>query len=191
MGGATPSAEAQRAKAEAIPIKRGLRRQWVSRRAQPIEVICPAGGLRKFLSTPSAKNISLRRLLKSALLIPPSRLEQRGASRSSRTLVRDAMDAAATQDERRCGGRRSRVVLMPRRWHQVGDDASHHAGDGGKKARSPGRARRKPLKPLRREGRMIPPTPVVLPVCFLPLHTGRGCELSTRPSLRPLVLMGG
>jgi hypothetical protein len=106
-------------------------------------------------------------------------------------LVRDAMDAAAAHDERRCGGRRSRVVLMPRRWHQVGDDASHHAGDGGKKARSPGRARRKPLKPLRREGRMIPPTPVVLPVCLLPLHTGRGCELSTRPSLRPLVLMGG
>src|SRR5438477_3995506 len=27
--------------------------------------------------------------------------------------------------------------------------AFHHAGDGGKQARSPGRARRKPLKPLR------------------------------------------
>jgi hypothetical protein len=37
---------------------------------------------------------------------------------------------------------------MPRRWHQLGDDASHHAGDGGKKARSPGRARKKPLKPF-------------------------------------------
>jgi hypothetical protein len=41
-------------------------------------------------------------------------------------------------------GRRSRVVLTPRRWRQVGDDASHHADDGGKKARSPGRARNKP-----------------------------------------------
>ena len=41
-------------------------------------------------------------------------------------------------------GRRSRVVLMPRRWHQVGDDALHRADDGGKKARSPGRARYKP-----------------------------------------------
>jgi hypothetical protein len=40
--------------------------------------------------------------------------------------------------------RRSRVVLTPRRWRQVGDDASHHADEGGKKARSPGRARRKP-----------------------------------------------
>jgi hypothetical protein len=46
-------------------------------------------------------------------------------------------------------GRRSRVVLTPRRWRQVGDDASHHADDGGKKARSPGRARNKLLKPPR------------------------------------------
>ena len=40
--------------------------------------------------------------------------------------------------------RRSRVVLTPRRWRHVGDDASHHADNGGKRARSPGRARRKP-----------------------------------------------
>ena len=44
-------------------------------------------------------------------------------------------------------GRRSRVVLTPRRRRQVG--GSNSAGDGDKKARSPGRARRKPLKPLR------------------------------------------
>jgi hypothetical protein len=31
-----------------------------------------------------------------------------------------------------------------------------HAGDGGKKARSPERARKKPLKPSRREGRIDP-----------------------------------
>jgi hypothetical protein len=43
-------------------------------------------------------------------------------------------------------GRRSRVVLTPRRWRQVGGVNS--VGDGGKQARSPGRARRKPLKPL-------------------------------------------
>jgi len=36
---------------------------------------------------------------------------------------RDAVDAAAQPDERRLCGRRSRVVLMPRRWHQVGDNA--------------------------------------------------------------------
>ena len=41
-------------------------------------------------------------------------------------------------------------------------------------AKEPGHqgARNKPLKPLRREGRMIPATPVVITVCF---HTGRGC----------------
>src|SRR5437763_2818030 len=39
---------------------------------------------------------------------------------------------------------------MPRRWHQVGGSIS--AGDGGKQARSPGRARRKPLKPLGNAG---------------------------------------
>jgi hypothetical protein len=44
-------------------------------------------------------------------------------------------------------GRRSRVVLTPRRWRQVGE--SNFAGEGGKKARSPGRARRKPLTPSR------------------------------------------
>jgi len=53
----------------------------------------------------------------------------------------------------RCGrGRRSRVVLMPRRWHQALWEIPR--GDGDNKARSPERARRKPLKPLRREGRM-------------------------------------
>jgi hypothetical protein len=37
-------------------------------------------------------------------------------------------------DERRQCGRRSRVVLTPRCWRQARDDASHHVGDGGKKA---------------------------------------------------------
>jgi hypothetical protein len=33
---------------------------------------------------------------------------------------------------------------------------ARHVGDGDKKPGSPGRARRKPLKPLRREGRAFP-----------------------------------
>jgi hypothetical protein len=37
--------------------------------------------------------------------------------------MRDAVDAAVSPDERRYRGRRSRVVLMPRRWHQPGDEA--------------------------------------------------------------------
>jgi hypothetical protein len=53
-------------------------------------------------------------------------------------------------------GRRSRVVLTPRRWRQVswlamsaltGPTRRLPRSDGGKKARSPGRARYKPLKP--------------------------------------------
>ena len=60
-------------------------------------------------------------------------------------------------DEGCCSVRRSRVVLTPRRWRQVrgvksaqpGLDKTYPLGDGGKSARSPGRARRKPLKPLR------------------------------------------
>ena len=56
------------------------------------------------------------------------------------------------------------------------DDASHHDDDGGKKARSPGRARSKPLKPLRREGRMTPPLPVATTlVCFFICTRGCGC----------------
>src|SRR5438034_8183552 len=60
-------------------------------------------------------------------------------------------------DEGCCSVRRSRVVLTPRRWRQVrgwqvgptGRGLAISADDGGKQARSPGRARRKPLKPLR------------------------------------------
>jgi hypothetical protein len=67
---------------------------------------------------------------------------------------RDAVDADGASDEGARGGRRSRVVLTPRRWRQVsGDNAT---GDGDKQARSPGRARRKPLKPLRGECRVFP-----------------------------------
>jgi hypothetical protein len=56
--------------------------------------------------------------------------------------VRDVVDAWVLQDELHRGVRRSRVVLTPRRWRQVGGIIS--AGDGGKQARSPGRARSKP-----------------------------------------------
>jgi hypothetical protein len=91
------ASSAQDGRSETIPITCSLRRRWFSQRAQPVELICPTGCLRKFLSSPSPKNISLRGLLKSPLLIPPSRLEQRGVSRSSRTWSAG------------CGGRRRRA----------------------------------------------------------------------------------
>src|SRR5204863_22916 len=64
---------------------------------------------------------------------------------------------------------------MPRRWHQVGGSIS--AGDGVKQAWSPGRARRKPLKPLRGECRVISGVTVVtMLVCFVLFRTrGFGC----------------
>jgi hypothetical protein len=60
-------------------------------------------------------------------------------------------------DERCCCVRQNRVVLTPRRWRQVlrsrvgptGLRQNISADDGGKTARSPGRARHKLLKPLR------------------------------------------
>ena len=63
----------------------------------------------------------------------------------------------------------------------------HLAGDGGKRARSPGRARSKPLKPLRREGRTISAEPVVLPRAFFAAR-GPWVPAGARSSLRPLRL---
>ena len=58
------------------------------------------------------------------------------------TLARDAMDAGGIEDERYRCGRQSRVVLPPDAG--VKSCGVHPQGDGGKQARSPGRARNKP-----------------------------------------------
>jgi hypothetical protein len=86
-------------------------------------------------------------------ILSASRSLERGAARDRHgRWERDAVDATGARWTRRAGcGRRSRVVLTPRRWRQVATMLAHCACDGGKKARSPGRARRNPLKPLRRE----------------------------------------
>src|SRR5713226_10730077 len=70
-------------------------------------------------------------------------------------------------DERCCCVRRSRVVLTPRCWRQVrgvksaqpGLDKTYPLSDGGKRARSPGRARRKrvPWKGTVLERVQVPP----------------------------------
>jgi hypothetical protein len=65
------------------------------------------------------------------------------------------------------------VVLTPRRWRQVW--RSYPLDDGGKRARSPGRARRKPLKPLRGECRAISGVTVVTNACaFYTTHAAAG-----------------
>jgi hypothetical protein len=104
-------------------------------------------------------------------------------------------------DERRFRGRQNRVVLTPRRWRQVSrslgrpDRAvtkTYPRDDGGKRARSPGRARHKPLKPLRAG---MPGDSGVLVVTRVRSTTtkcarGRGC--SGRPAFpTPSVLLGG
>jgi hypothetical protein len=75
----------------------------------------------------------------------------RGVSRSSRTRggMRWTQGALLTK----APTRRSRVVLTPRRWRQASQKFLR--GDGDNKARSPGRARRKPLKPSCRDGRVF------------------------------------
>src|ERR1700724_4921355 len=86
-------------------------------------------------------------------------------------------------------GRRSRVVLTPRRWRQVGGDNS--AGDGDKKARSPGRVRRKPLKPLRAGMPGDPGGPVVTTlVWFLFFPREAAGAMGARHSPRPLFFEG-
>jgi hypothetical protein len=85
------------------------------------------------------------------------------------------MDAEAAQDEREpvrtaksCGpgaptqALKSLVSMSP-------------TTDGGNQAWSPGRARRKPLKPLAQGGPGYPAEPVVLPRAFF-LHAGHGYQ---------------
>src|SRR5712664_1508007 len=110
---------------------------------------------------------------------------QRGVSRTSQTLGRDAVDAAARLTSDAASGRRSRVVLTPRRWCQVGGGNS--ADDGGKKARSPGRARRKPLKPLRGECRAFSGVTVVTNARVYYTPRAAAGASGARHSLRPLI----
>ena len=135
----------------------------------------------------------LSRLTQITSIIRAIPSHMRGVSRSSRTLERDAVDAGGAFDERRGRGRRSRVVLTPRRWRQVGGSAMSalsgptrgiSAGDGGNKARSPGRARRKPLKPLRAGMPGESGGPVALPLCFFVAQGAAGAS-GTRHSRLP------
>jgi hypothetical protein len=76
-------------------------------------------------------------------------------------------------------GRRSRVVLTPRRWRQVSQ--KYLRDDGGKKARSPGRARNKLLKPSRAGMPGDPGATVVTNACVLLPYT-RGCGCNGHPA---------
>jgi hypothetical protein len=97
----------------------------------------PVGQISKFLSSLDSKNISLLRLVETALWIPAvpphtgAYRDRHGRGVRMRwTRQRFACDGIAGQversvsdrqhaDERCCRVRRSRVVLTPRRWRQV------------------------------------------------------------------------
>jgi hypothetical protein len=98
----------------------------------------------------------------------------------------DAMDAVAPKTNGAFRGRRSCVVLTPRRRRQVGE--RNFTDDGDKKARSPGRARNKPLKPLRAGMPGDPGATVVTNSCAFYL-CARGCGCNGHPAF-PTPSMG-
>ena len=106
----------------------------------------------------------------------------RGTYASSRTLRRDAVDAGARKDEaprmrtaKPCGPDAPTLAF------KLATILPYRADEGGKKARSPGRARSKPLKPLRRECRVDPASPVVTNSCVFVFYT-RGCGCNGHPA---------
>ena len=127
---------------------------------------------------PPCKNIPVPFRPKSPLHarrpIPP-----RGVSRSSRTRGGTRWTQAALLTRAWFCGRRSRVVLTPRRWRQVG--GRNFTGDGGKQARSPRRARSKPLTPSRAGMPGDPGELVVTNACAF-YHCARGCGCNGHPA---------
>ena len=112
-------------------------------------------------------------------------LAHRGALRNVINAGRDAVDAGGAQDDKRMLADGEVVWSRhPDAWCQVGGSS---AGDGSKRARSPGRARRKPLKPLRGECRVFSGVTVVTTLACLFYFTCEAASASsTRHSLRPL-----
>jgi len=129
-------------------------------------------------SSARTKNFSLSYELKS-LLSPLRSVPSAGGALRDRheCRARNAMDAMARRTKREwsrtakpCGPDAPTLAFKSVMMLRITLD------DGGKKARSPRRARRKPLKPSRREGRLNPPLPVATTlVCFFTCTRGRGC----------------
>jgi hypothetical protein len=135
------------------------------------------------LSSPISKNILLCPSGKSSLQARPVPPHLRGARAIVTDAGRDAVDADGAADE----------SAKTRTAKSCGPDASTpasslqgSASDGDKQARSPGRARSKPLKPLCREGRVIPvDLAVTTLVCFFIFAREAAGATGTRLSLRP------
>jgi hypothetical protein len=103
---------------------------------------------------PQRKNISLSVFPKSVVPYPVSR-SQEGRTRRHERWARDAMDASGVErTSDAAGGRRSRVVLTPRRWCQVLEKQSFF---GAMVAKEPGHQGEPEIscKPSRRECRDV------------------------------------
>jgi hypothetical protein len=85
---------------------------------------------------------------------------------------------------KRCGVRRNRVVLAPRPWRQAGGRCP--AGDGGKKRRSPGRARISRKAIARGKPGCLGCTCLIRVHSFTTLAHGAAGAVGARLSLRPL-----
>jgi hypothetical protein len=116
------------------------------------KLICPTSGFSEFLSSLGAKNISLYQNRKSVHVprIPP---RQEGRYASSRTRGGMRWTLMRQSDERRDGGRRSRVVLAPLGWCQVSRETREATVTN--KVMDTGESTKQPLTPSRREGRMF------------------------------------
>jgi hypothetical protein len=154
------------------------------------QLICPTSKAREFLSSPSRKKFSTS-VFRKHVLIRASWPGKRGGSRVVTNVGQDAMDAKATRtssraDQRRFGGRRSRVVLTPRAGVKLADLS---AGDGGKKARFPGESTKDTVKTIAQGmPEADPAEPVVPSPCFF---TARGPWVRPSPGMPCALLMSG
>jgi hypothetical protein len=152
-------------------------------------VICPTGKFSKTLSSPSAKNFWLVPSGKSTSQVRPSRAPQEGRI-AIVTNVGCGMRWTPWLRTTNAvlGGRRSRVVLTPRRWCQVSDDCfGNRAGDGGNKARFTGESTKETVQPSRRECRFAGSACSDLSRVLLSFaREAMGAGTRIRYSLRPL-----
>ena len=108
----------QALEADLVPSMKAPKSQCVSATDLPDERAC------RIPVQPPREKYFASVFRKRVLIIRASWPGKRGGSRVVTNAGQDAMDATAARanfraDERRFGGRRSRVVLTPRRWCQV------------------------------------------------------------------------
>src|SRR6185437_2783088 len=96
-----------------VPLEKIRVRKIEIPKAPQADLGCPDCRLKTFRFSPAANQS----------LLPLSRAHKRGVSRSSRTLGAGCDERGDVTRRMTLPVRRSRVVLTPRRWRQVGDDA--------------------------------------------------------------------